>query len=477
MNLLDRNGYNLKGLDKVNIIVGKNGCGKSTALKQVETSLANDADLGKTKYISPERGGYLKYNPNIEQLINNDPDWLDNELRNNQSPNFRYLSLYNLMRLERIINREIATNREIRLNLDYTFQNKIDLINKLLDNIEFQQEEDTFKIYTKENKQEILPHQISSGESELICLAIQCLAFQKECIDGKENILFLDEPDVHLHPDLQLRLGEFIMKLVEEGNFRVIVATHSTAFLGAFYHYSDISIEFMTSGQKDLCFRKVTEIYKRVLPIFGAHPLSNIFNEVPIFLVEGEDDVRIWQQAVRTSQGRIKIFPCAVDTITKLNEYEKEVSKIINAVYDKAKAFSLRDRDEKCEEIDDIPPVIKMRLSCRAAENLILSDDILERLGTSWEKLIPEIDSWIANNSNNRYYKQMLSFKEDGYKRKEFDLKEIRINLMSIIGTNKPWEVAVGQAIGELKILPECKEHSLQDYLGNKLVEEILKKD
>ena len=58
---------------------------------------------------------------------------------------------------------------------------------------------------------------ISSGESVLISLAIECLIFCKEYVSDKQNILLLDEPDVHLHPDLQFKLMQFLQKLVEEG--------------------------------------------------------------------------------------------------------------------------------------------------------------------------------------------------------------------------------------------------------------------
>ncbi len=47
----------------------------------------------------------------------------------------------------------------------------------------------------------------------MISLGIECLVFEKESASAKENILFLDEPDVHLHPDLQVRLCHFIRDL------------------------------------------------------------------------------------------------------------------------------------------------------------------------------------------------------------------------------------------------------------------------
>lgn len=473
VNIENRNGYSLFNLSKVNIVLGKNGCGKSTLLKSIEQVIANDEEFGKTKYISPERGGALVFDASVAQNTSN-KNWLDDQLRRNQFVQFKQQTLIQFRKLELLSLREIESNPELRENNEYTFETIVNSINSLLDNIELRREGEDFKIYKIAGNAEISPDQISSGESELIALGIECLVFAKECIPEKENILFLDEPDAHLHPDLQARLGLFLKELVEDNNFIIIAATHSTSFLGAFEGYTNVSIDFVVSGQAEIRFREISDVYRRVLPVFGAHPLSNIFNEAPILLVEGEDDERVWQQAIRTSQGRIKVFPCSVDSINQLNQYETEVVNVINSIYDNAKAFSLRDRDDGEENIDDILPVIRMRLSCRAAENLLLSDEALSRLEITWAQLEEKIELWLERNQDHFHYNHVLGFKEGGYIRKNHDLKQIRNDLMGIIGSNKPWEVIVGQAIGMLNEFDVTKANSLADYLGRKVVENIL---
>jgi len=473
MNLENKNGYTFNNLDKINVVLGKNGCGKSTALKEVQRAIENDDGL--TKYITPERGGALKYEPGIEQNTASSPQWLPNQLRKNQFVQFKQQTVLQFRKLELLSLREIEQNPDIRNDHTYTFQSIVDSINTLLDNIEIRREDSDFNIYSKSDSAGIEPDSISSGESELIALGIECLVFAKQSSVDNDNILFLDEPDAHLHPDLQVRLALFLKSLVEENNFRAILATHSTSFLAAFESYPNVSIEFMTSGQKTIDFKKVSDTYRRVLPIFGAHPLSNLFNEAPIILVEGEDDERIWQQAIRTSQGALKLYPCAVDSIDNLNEYEVQVSQIVNSIYDSAKAYSLRDRDDGDEEINDTPPVIRMRLSCRAAENLLLSDEVLQRLNTNWDELKAKIEAWIGNNKTHSHFSVMKDFKDSGFNRKSFNLKKIRNDLMGIIESSKPWEVVVGQAIAHNTYIGQPSEDSLQDYLGEKLVCNVLK--
>jgi ABC-type cobalamin/Fe3+-siderophores transport system ATPase subunit len=475
--------YKLTNLSKINIILGKNGCGKSTILRCVNSRRREIVNFGSLKLINPERGGFLIEEPNIEKELNSNPSLLTESRNTNQQSQFKQQSIALYRMLQDIVARELEgavkdnkTNEELRPML---FDSYIDKINSLLEQVEIKRHNSTFKIYKKGTIEEINSKNISSGESELISLGIEALAFSKESILEKTNILLLDEPDVHLHPDLQVKLIMFLKNLIENDNFIIIIATHSTAMLGALENYADTHIEFMTSDQKVLEFKSVTEVYKKILPVFGAHPLSNLFNEAPVFLVEGEDDERIWQQAVRTSIGAIKIYPCPCGSIEQISNYETEVKNIIKAVYNNAKAYSLRDSDGITDSIEDDLPIIKFRLICRNAENLLLSDEVLTSLSINWEDLKNKIDEWLVEKTgkNHPHFETMKLFKEGGYNRKDFDIKEIRNDIMGIIGSSKPWEVAIGQAIGNIhwnSATDFNKDGSILSYLGEKLTKNIL---
>jgi hypothetical protein len=143
------------------------------------------------------------------------------------------------------------------------------------------------------------------------------------------------------------------------------------------------------------------------------------------------------------------------------------------SVYDNAKAFSLRDRDDDPYEIENLGPVIRCRLACRNSENLILSDEVLDNLGTDWTTLKLALEKWIDDNPEHSRYGNLVAFRESNWDRRCFQLKDTRMLLVGITGSSKPWEVAVGQAIA---LLPEKQfdsEHSLAKYLGPKLVEAL----
>jgi ABC-type cobalamin/Fe3+-siderophores transport system ATPase subunit len=478
MNIENSSGYSFKNLNKINILLGKNGCGKSTALKSGEEyTSSRNPPWGEVKYLSPERSGTLNYEAGIEQNVSSSSGYLSKKRRMNQPAQFKQQTVAQFAELELLVLREIENER--RGETRYTFETIINKINSILDNIKIKRTGRIFKIYSKEpDETEISPSEISSGESELICLAIECLAFDKKAQRDKENILFLDEPDLHLHPDLQVRLMQFLINLVEENeNIKIIMATHSTALFGAMSDYNYAHIYFMKKGDLNFEFIPISDVYRKLLPVFGAHPLSNVFNKVPVLLLEGEDDERIWQQVIRTSLGKIKVFPCACGSIQEINNYEQEVKKIIPSIYDEAKAYSLRDRDGVTGTIDNDPPIIKFRLSCRIAENLLLTDEVLTSLNIDFDSLKIGIVDWINTLPNHKHFMRMNEFKNSGYDRKNFDIKILRNDLLGIIGSNKPWEVAVGRVIGDLKWNASTnfsQQGSIFDYLGEKLVKNII---
>lgn len=470
MDLIDKNGYTLRNLSDVNIVVGKNGCGKSRMLTRLEQALSGDRAFGAVKYVTPERGGQLKYEPHIDQNISQNERWLANDRRKNQTSQFRQQSVVLFRKLELLTLRKIEKDRELRANFEISFDSVVDQINGLLDNIKLVRTDPDFQIVERTTEAPIDPAQISSGEAELISLAIECLVFAQECDPERTNLLLIDEPDVHLHPDLQTRFANFLCDLVSSANFHTLIATHSTALLGALTDFRATSVAFMVAGDRELSFERVSAVHKKILPVFGAHPLSSVFVEAPALLVEGEDDERIWQQAVRSSGGALRLYPCAVEGAGNFDDFENAVRRIVEAVYDNGRAFSLRDRDDGPEEIDDRPPLTRMRLACRSAENLILCDDVLNALGTTWEAVQEGIAHWIETNHGHPHFAEMQSFAEDGFDRKGANLKAIRNDLMGVIGSNKPWEVAVGQVIGGLRqpYWDDVGTDSIFAYLGQK---------
>lgn len=475
MDILDIGGYNLLNLSRKNILLGKNGCGKSYLLKKVEQALNSRSGFGLIKYLSPERSGLLQYDPGIEQNITQNIKWLSDTRRQNQANVFRQQSAAQFRRLELLTLREIEKTPELRANPGVTFDTIVSRINELLDRVYIDRADLAFQIFDRETKNPVHPKDISSGESELISLGIECLMFEKECQRDATNFLMIDSPDVHLHPDLQARFARFLDKLVGSEHIFILIATHSTALLGAMANDGNTRLAFMKYGNINILFNLVSDAFKKVLPVFGAHPLSNVFNQAPILLLEGEDDERVWQQAVRSSEGRIRLYPCAVDGLGRQNDFEQEVARILEAVYDDAIGYSLRDRDDSPFDIADEGPVRRMRLACHSAENLLLTNDVLEMQRVTWPEFQCQIRVWLEHNNEHPHYAHMKNFADGGFDRLNSDVKEIRNDLMGLMGSNKPWEVVVGQSIASfIKKPSNYSPNSLAAFLGPKVCQELL---
>jgi predicted ATPase len=461
---------------RINFLVGKNGCGKSRLLRHLDETLRGNANWF-VKYITPERGGTLSYNPNIDQNVLGSGTWLGDTRRKNRFDQFREQTVSQYRTLELAILREIEKDETLRHDLAYNFDTIVDEINSLLPLIRLVRTGGTFEIRKKADESKLQADQISSGESEAIALAIEALVFSRECQAHENRLLLIDEPDVHLHPDLQARFMRFLEKLAKKKSFKVAIATHSTALVGSVEEKEEVQLAFMPlSTDAEITFSPINEIVTAVVPIFGAHPLSNHFNETPILIVEGKDDKRIWDQVVRSTEGAFSIWPCSAGSIDEIGKWEAWLVEKLPSLYDEPKAFSVRERDEAHGQLDDLGPIVRCRLECRAAENLILADDTLRFAGTTWENVTEGCKKWLEVWPNHPKHTNMNEFAETNFDRFNTRLKEIRNILLDIIGLSRPWEVLVGQAIAELvKGNAIQGADSLRRYLGEKLCSKLLK--
>jgi predicted ATP-dependent endonuclease of OLD family len=92
---------------------------------------------------------------------------------------------------------------------------------------------------------------------------------------NERDILIFDEPEIHLHPDWQIKFAEILILLQKEFNLTILLATHSPYFLHAIEIYcekhgiSDKLKCYLTESKDDISgIHDVTEnidtIYKQL---------------------------------------------------------------------------------------------------------------------------------------------------------------------------------------------------------------------
>lgn len=463
-------------LNDINVVLGRNGSGKSRFLRELARTLEGTQDKYKVNYISPERAGNFKFDVSTESNITSGPHYLKSERDKNHSTNFKNASAYFFKKIETAYLRRMEKDPEIRADMSQNFDSvQIDKYNKLLTNIKLERFENhnSFRFVDGENN-EVAPEFISSGEAEVVSLATECLYFI-DCLDfSKVNVLIIDEPDVHMHPDLQARFARFIINEVNsldeqfKGKVIIILSTHSTPLVCELLRHPATNVGTKFYSNNEINFKRIDDKFVLASSFFG-HPLSKVLSDEPLLIIEGEDDERVWQQAVRTAQGEISYYPCVAISVDQQTKIERLCSEMLSSIYDDPLIFSIRDGDGKKDRIDNEGCVLRFRLNCYAIENLLLTDEVLNRMGVDWVKFKSDAQEWINNNSAFKYNDLLTSVINDNDRAKDIKIKDIRDIICRICQVNKAWEVVVGQTIGNLAKSPgdfNLENSQLIEFIG-----------
>lgn len=385
-----------------------------------------------------------------------------------------------LRQAETLYLRRLARTPEIRMDAARNFEtDRLGKINQLLTNISLEISAEDFEFRSLHEGAPVNPDQISSGESEAVSLATEVIYFFDTIDPAKFNVLLLDEPDVHLHPDLQARLGKLIIAMLDEfkshsDSIAVCLSTHSCPLVCSLADSSYVSIGTKSFAVDTVELKPTSAELRKVAPFFG-HPLSLSLSEDAALILEGEDDERVWQQAGRTSQGRIKVFPVLAGSVDQQAELETFCVNLLDTLYDNPVAFSLRDGDGVVDQpLEHRPPLKRYRLHCYAIENALLTDPCLAVMGTTWEELAAKAIQWAGDNPTHRdsAIVQELVGSADRLRHKK--IKNIRQLVCAIVGCKKPWEVVVGQTIGALAKEDLTSSNMLIDFLGAEMIRHII---
>jgi hypothetical protein len=460
--------------------MGRNGAGKSRFLRDIENVAGRNTQSFYVRYVSPERAGSFKRDGNVLTNMSNDPNWLRYTRAVNQADNFKAASALLFREAETLYLRRLAKTPEIRMDPNRNFEtDRLSKINQLLTNISLEMGSADFEFRSLFDGQIIKPSDISSGESEAVSLAAEILYFFDTIDPMKFNILLLDEPDVHLHPDLQARLGKLIISMLEEfkdykEDIAICLSTHSSPLVCSLADSRHVSIGTKSFGVDTVELKPASAELRKVAPFFG-HPLSLSLSEDAALILEGEDDERVWQQAARTSQGRIRVFPVLAGSVDQQGELEAFCVDLLGTLYDNPVAFSLRDGDGVVDQpLDHRLPIKRYRLQCYAIENTLLTDPCLTLMGANWDGFVAAAAKWVGENPKHpdKVHIEELAASNDRLRHKK--IKKVRQLICAVLGCRKPWEVVVGQSIGALTSDELATPNMLIDFLGAEMVGEVI---
>lgn len=273
-----------ESLPKVMIIAGPNGAGKSTLLYEISKKRQGVEIEGVTKilYQPPHRairktniqrgwlGGGMKFLSDLLSLESVDgyqglslqnsartPDNIDeagSTIKHTlgKIENKRQSVLTEFIDLSKESNTQINTSK-----IPDIYQPLKELTKYLLPHLAFQKvdfhNEDNIKcIWKRTDKsgdKEIDIDDLSSGEKSIIILFLPLIESEihenlkkletstapDSTIRNEDLVLIIDEPELHLHPDLQAKILSYIRVLSSKKNVQFIVSTHSPTILDQAY--------------------------------------------------------------------------------------------------------------------------------------------------------------------------------------------------------------------------------------------------
>lgn len=113
-------------------------------------------------------------------------------------------------------------------------------------------QKDEFYLRTDKYDEPISLHNLSTGMKSFVILK---MLIEKGCLKDKD-VLILDEPEIHLHPQWQIAYAELIVLLQKQFDLSVVITTHSPYFVDALNLFSckygtDKKVNYYLSSNQD----------------------------------------------------------------------------------------------------------------------------------------------------------------------------------------------------------------------------------
>lgn len=456
----------LEGLKAITAIFGKNGSGKSQLLRQWR-----DMNPQGSHYVVPERAGEIDYHANYLM-----PQMNADSRRGETARNFA--GEYRRQVVARIQAYFAARGDHRGESLPTNPEELEQLMAPLLPDFALTLSGTQAppyrltRIADGSSVQNI--DQLSSGETQLLTLALDILTIVGiwDIQKTEERLLLVDEPDAHIHPDLQVRFADFLVSLASRFDLQVVVATHSTTLLAALGQFAKdyAGVLYLGRSSGTVKAEPFGEVLRELSACLGGHALMGPLFGSPLLLVEGDDDYRIWSQVPRYHQVNFAVIPTGGDEIKR---YQRSLERVFAALRDDGgpeSGYALIDRDKGKPVPNPSNPQSHIRyiqLGCHESENLFLSDEVLASLGTDWSSA-----SAIIIAEAHKYAQKASKLSTAGsWDRKTADVKDVIAQVSDILDQKRVhWTLRVANVIGAARPVGQ-----IADFLGSEVLDALWK--
>jgi AAA15 family ATPase/GTPase len=155
---------------------------------------------------------------------------------------------------------------------------------------------------TKGNKQHILLNNLGSGYEMIFSLLYSFYLSQQS---GKQLIVFIDEPELHLHPKIQ---EDFVKILLEFSKLaQIILTTHSPLFVKQVLYNDKVQVNVLKKENSKV---DITKIEDRLLPYLSANEINFLAFGLPTEEYHNElyEELKIRDDNTRANPLNLKDF-------------------------------------------------------------------------------------------------------------------------------------------------------------------------
>lgn len=165
-----------------------------------------------------------------------------------------------------------------------SYNKKMDDIYSVLSNAvdgDFKEYNDKMAFEEKGNSKPIYLPNLSTGLKTFVILK----KLMNNMVIREKDLVILDEPEIHLHPEWQLLLAEIIVLLQRELNLHILINTHSPYFLQAIevytakYKLADRVKYYLTKLDEKSNYSVINDVTKNTGAIYDllAYPLKKLY--------------------------------------------------------------------------------------------------------------------------------------------------------------------------------------------------------
>jgi predicted ATPase len=451
--------WNVRDAKPITIVFGKNGSGKSRFLRAWR-----DMDPDCYHYILPERTGEISYQSSLLD------EQTEGKKRREQSRR-NFLQNYRQQVVARIQG-YFSTRGNVRAAQLPGDPSDLELrLSTLLPDFSVELNTKnppyTFK-RTSGGAQVTGIDELSSGEAQILTLGLDILTVAAiwDIENRGSRVMLIDEPDAHVHSDLQARFADFLVGVADKYKLQLVIATHSSTLLAAVAQFArqDAGILYLDRIAPELRVLPMDKYKRELAACLGGHALMGPLFGVPLLLVEGDDDYRIWSQVPRHHVVSFAVIPSHGEEIFQYQENLEQLFAALREDQAMPSGFALLDHDKQkpTPQQKSQQNIRFIQLACHEAENLYLSDEVLALLGIVWAQASAEIVAQAPNYPN----KQQQLATAATWNRADHDFKNLIHEISAILDTKQVhWTIRVGQAVGKARPLGQ-----LADFLGQDVV-------